>query len=329
MTVQHSRFRFLHRVSIIALVVGLIASSAVVFAGGKVQANGKLQVFFSGNVRGKVSPCGCRISKGGVIRLANFIEQHQEPDANCLIVDAGNFVDRDGSGKGCSNKCQLMIKSYETIRYDAMNIAGQELALGYETLKALRDSSQTATFISANLVDVKSGQLMFKPYVIKEYDSMSVGVIGLVGKLATEKISVMDTSSMRVTDANEAAAKYISEMKERAGAIVVVCELQDAEVKDLVTMHPEIDLVILSGLAEKTEVMRKIGRARVMGTGSSGYNGHFASLEFNSELGDAFIFHDVMDILTDKYEQHGILSEKLVALGVKSIPPSEDDESGE
>lgn len=71
--------------------------------------------------------------------------------------------------------------------------------------------------------------------------------------------------------------------------------------------------------------MRKIGSTRVLGTGISGYNGHYVDFEFRPAWGDSFAFRDHMDALTDKYEQPNALSEKFAALGISKLPPSAEE----
>lgn len=307
------------------LVLCLIMIAETGYTRGPKHAEGKLQVFFTGNIRGNVSPCGCHISKGGVIRLANYVENNQSADGNRLLIDAGNFVERGFSGLGCSEKCALMVASFATLGYDAVNIGGQELALGYATLKALGDTTVGIRFISANIVDAATGGLMFDPYVIMDFGSMSVGVIGLFSDAAVASVTGFDTSVMRVTSLQAAAEQYLGELGSKVNKIVVVGELADSEVRQIVAAYPQVDLVILSGSQRMAEVMRKIGGARVMSAGASGYNGHYVNMEYHAVWGDSFAFHDYMVTLTEEYDFAGELSEKLIALGVKSVPPMPEE----
>lgn len=277
-------------------------------------AEGKLQVMFTGNIRGNVSPCGCKVSKGGVARLASFVQRHTDPTANWLMVDAGNFVDRAGAKGGCSDKCQFLVTSYEGLKYDVLNVARQEISMGYETLVAMRDTVKSVDFVSANLVDAATNRPLFKPYVIKDYGNMKVGIIGLVRDAdfpATS--SLIDTTKFRVTSTKAAADRYLPEVAKKANAIVLLCELSSDDLDTLISSHPEIDFVISTGALRTGETMTTIGKTRVVGTGSSGYNGHYAMIEFNPSWGDSAGYVDFKDALTDVYEQEGEWSTKLAA----------------
>ncbi|MBL0062478.1 MAG: hypothetical protein IPP40_13585 [bacterium] len=277
-------------------------------------AEGKLQVMYSGNLRGAVSPCGCKISKGGMARLATFFQRNQDPTANWLTVDAGNFVDKDGAKSGCSVKCKFLLTSYDELDYDVLNIARQEIAMGYETLTTLRDTSKSVEFVSANLMDVKKNRLMFEPYAIKDYGNMKVGVMGLIRDADfPPTASVIDTNTMRVSSTREAADRYLPKLKNEVNSIVVLCELSSDDIDTLVKAHPYIDLVISSGALKSGETTISIGNTRVVGVGSSGYNGHWAKLEYNPAWGDSFAYADYKDALIDTYELPGEWTDKLAA----------------
>lgn len=296
-------------------VVSLAAVMLVIAAGCSVSpAEGKLQVLYSGNLRGNVSPCGCKVSKGGVARLATFFQKNQDPNANWLTVDAGNFVDRDGAKGGCSKKCEFMLTSYDGLNYDVLNIARQEVGMGYETLVTLRDTSKSVQFVSANLLDAKKNKPLFKPYVIKDYGNMRVGVLGLLREADfPATTSIIDTNVLRVGNTREYAARYLKELHGKVNAIVLLCELSTDDLDTLLKEHPYVDLVVSTGALRSGETTVMIGKTRVVGTGSSGYNGHWAKLEFNPAWGDSIGYADYKDALIDTYELPGEWTDKLAA----------------
>jgi 2',3'-cyclic-nucleotide 2'-phosphodiesterase (5'-nucleotidase family) len=282
-------------------------------------AEGKLQIFYTGNLRGSVSPCGCKVSKGGVARLQAFMQRQQDPEANWLLVDAGNFVDRNGATGGCSNKCQFMLTSYEGLKFDVLNIARQEISMGFATLSALRDTTESVEFVSANIVDAKKNKLMFKPYVIKDYGNMKVGILGLIrDEDFPANTSIIDTTELRVTSTAEAAKHYLPELQKKVNAVVLLCELPTDDIEELIKDYPFVDFVISTGPVRAGEGMTMLGTTRVVGSGSSGYNGHWAMLEMNPTWGDSLGYSDFRDQLTDSYDVPGELTDKLAAFEVEN-----------
>jgi 2',3'-cyclic-nucleotide 2'-phosphodiesterase (5'-nucleotidase family) len=238
-----------------------------------------------------------------------------------MVVDAGNYVDRQGSG-GCSNKCQFMITSYKDLHYDVLNLGKQEVWMGYETLQNLIDTTKRTDFISANLLDLKTKKPVAKPYVIKDYGNLRVAVIGLVNEGDFPKgTSLLDTTRLMIMPHREAAKKYIPSLAGKVDAVVLLCELSSAQLDTLLKLVPEVDVVISTGGIKTGENVSLIGKTRVLGTGSSGYNGHFTTLEFNPAWKDSIGFTAYQEPLTDAFDEKGVWSDKLAAFNAAPPPP--------
>ncbi len=202
--------------------------------------------------------------------------------------------------------------------------------MGYETLVSLRDTTKTTKYVSANLLDVKTGKPLFDPYVIKDYGNMRIGVIGLLRDAdfpATS--SLVDTTVMKVTPTTEAAQKYLPDLMRKTDAVILLCELPTDDIDSLVKQFPDIDIVISTGALRTGETATTIGKkTRLLGTGSSGYNGHYATLEFKPAWGDSVAFADFKDALLDSYEMPGEWTERLAKFEGKSGAAVQPSQSG-
>ncbi|MBU0509918.1 hypothetical protein KKH27_13935 [bacterium] len=254
-------------------------------------------------------------------RWAAFIARHQNPDAAWLTVDAGNYVDRAAAG-GCSDKCQFLVTSYADLHYDVLNLGKQEVWMGYETLVTLRDTTPNTDFISANLVDAKTHKPVVKPYVIKDYGSLRVGVIGLLNEADFPPgTALLDTNTLRILPAVEAAKKYIPALARKVDAVILLADLPTNILDTLLAAVPDVDFVISSGALRTGEQPAKIGQTQVIGTGSSGYNGHYAMLEFNPAWDDSIGFSNYQDQLGDTYDEKGLWADRLAAFEAKPSTP--------
>jgi len=229
-------------------------------------------------------------------------------------------VDRSGAKGGCSDKCQFLVNSYKDLHYDVLNIARQEISMGYETLVALRDTAKASDYVCANLIDAKSGKPIFDPYVIKDYGNMRVGVLGLLRDADfPATTSLVDTNFMRVTSTMDAAAKYLGEMSRKADAVILLCELPSDDIDSLVKLHDNIDVIISTGALKSGETATLVGKkTRLLSPGSSGYNGHYAMLEFKPAWGDSVALTDFKDALLENYDAAGEWAQKLAAFESKS-----------
>ena len=237
------------------------------------------------------------------------------------MVDAGNYVDRQGTG-GCSNKCQFMVTSYKDLHYDVLNLGRQEAWMGYETLRAMLDTIKGTQFVSANLLDLKTKKPLAKPYVIKNYGTMRVAVIGLLNEGDFPKgTTLLDTTRLVIEPHLQAAKKYIPALAPKVDAVVLICELPSAALDTLLKVVPDIDLVITTGNVRSGESPSNIGKTHILGTGSSGYNGHYAMLEFNPSWGDSIGFRPYQDALSDTYDEKGEWADRQAAFNA-APPPS-------
>ena len=250
-------------------------------------------------------------------RWAAFVNRHRDADAAWLTVDAGNYVDRDQKG-GCSNKCQFLVTSYKDLHYDVLNIGKQEAWMGYETLVALMDTTPGTQFVSANLVDVNTQKPIAKPYVIKDFGKIRVGVLGLLNEADFPPGTLLlDTTKLKVIPALEAAQKFIPALARKVDAVVLLSDLPSTTLDTILKRLPEIDVVISAGALRTGETAALIEKSQVMGTGSSGYAGHSVTLEFNPAWKDSIGFAQFQDQLTDIYDEQGLWADRQAAFEAK------------
>lgn len=253
-------------------------------------------------------------------RWATFINRHGNPDANWLTVDAGNYVDRAGGSGGCTNKCQFMIYSYNDLHYDVLNLGRQEVWMGKETLKSIIDTTK-CEFVSANLLDAKSGKPFAKPYVLKDYGNMRVGILGLLNEADFPAgTSMLDTTAFSVGSYMDAVKKYVPLLNRKADVVVLLCELPSTALDTMLVAFPDIDLVVSSGALKTGEQPTKVGKTQIVGTGSSGYSGHYCMIELNPQWKDSVAFTNFTDFLTDTYEEKGPWADRLLAFSTNPPP---------
>ena len=222
-----------------------------------------------------------------------------------------------------------MITSYEELHYDVLNLGRQEAWMGLETLEAIMDTTDKTEFVSANLINVKTGKPVAKPYVIKDYGTMRVGLLGLLNEADFPPSStLLDSTKLRVQPHLEAVKKYLPSLARKVDAVIVLSELPTAAIDSMSKMYPDIDLVISTGALRDGEKPAKVGKTNIVGPGSSGYNGHYAMLEFNPAWKDSVAFTNAMDPLTDTYEEPGEWTQRLAAFGTSSVQNAAPLQSG-
>ena len=136
---------------------------------------GEFLFITTGNVQGAFFPIKARLdSLGGLARRATFLKDLRTTGAEPILLDAGNlFI--------AQNKSVELIKCYNEIGYDALNIGAEDLgnAANIKNLEQLAEFP----FLSANIVYKQSGKAVFSPFITIERSGFKVAVIGLTKNL--------------------------------------------------------------------------------------------------------------------------------------------------
>lgn len=182
---------------------------------------------------------------GGLPRRYTKIKEIRESGIDPLIVDAGDFCFSTAKidlGNKQSEKFRAfaILEGYKTIGYDVINTGEYELLLGLPFLRKMSEKVDIP-FVSANLRDYKTKELIFKPYHIIEKNNLRIGIIGLTNNLP-------DTSKSMISDDYvDAGIKYVNEISSKSDIIVLLVNADRGSQRELAEKFPEVDFIITSG----------------------------------------------------------------------------------
>ena len=153
-----------------------IISAAIFFSCTKPRTTaGEFIIVTTGNVQGSLKPYKVRLdSLGGLARRATFLKDLRATGTEPILLDAGNLFNAQDNAIG-------LIKCYNEIGYDALNVGAQDLT----NVINISNLEKTAVFpfISANIVYSLSGKPVFKPFITIERNGFILAVIGLTNNL--------------------------------------------------------------------------------------------------------------------------------------------------
>ena len=174
-------------------------------------------------------------------------EQGKDP----VILDAGEVLFTsplvlDNTRSADEYKAKNIIKGYEEIGCDAINIGGYELAGGVKFLQSIMDATDIP-FISANLRIKSTGKLFADPYVIVDREPFRIGIIGLTNLLKDgNKYIVMD-------DIYESGKKYMKEIRRKADLVVILVNADKKEKQVLQDKFRDADYIVMSRDISRTK----------------------------------------------------------------------------
>ena len=152
------------------------------------------------------------------------------------MLDTGDAL--VGSGKlGTATQGEVIIAGMSLMGYDAMALGPKELSLGADILSR-RMGEATFPILSANAVLSGSLQLVAEPYIILDVGGHKVGVIGLT------RVEPTAPSGFQVLDPQQALERYLPEVRDKAGTVILLTNLEYNAALALARAVPGIDLVV-------------------------------------------------------------------------------------
>jgi 2',3'-cyclic-nucleotide 2'-phosphodiesterase (5'-nucleotidase family) len=137
-------------------------------------------------------------------------------------------------------RAKAILKGYERIGCHAVNVGGFDLAAGTAYLKQIVDSTEIP-FISANIIDSKSGEPLFPPHHIIKEGGVIIGVIGL-----TNLIPPQVRDDVQISDFIKAGEAQIAELKPQVDIIVVLANVNRDKNKMMNESFTDADYIFLS-----------------------------------------------------------------------------------
>jgi len=196
MIIKSTPFIFLSKI------IGICVASVCIFTGTATAGNGSetqyIRLLWTNDTHGFFVPVwhaefeeldsyeGTAATEGKVGGYANIkalADELRQPYTNSLFVDSGDTF--DGSPVAQKTSGLDVIPVLNAMDFDAMTPGNRDFAYG--KAKFLQATSQiTAPYLSMNLRDEVTGELVFQPYLIKDLPGgMKVAIVGVTHPLST------------------------------------------------------------------------------------------------------------------------------------------------
>ena len=159
---------------------------------------------------------------GGFAHMATLVKKLRAERPNrTLLLDSGDTW--QGSATALWTKAQDMVDAQKLLGVDVMT-AHWEFTYGAERVKEIveKDLKDKIDFVAQNVSDATWGELIFKPYVIREVNKVPIGIIGQAfpyTPIANPRHLIPDWS-FGIND--EHLQKMVDEVRKKGAQVVVV-----------------------------------------------------------------------------------------------------------
>lgn len=219
-----------------------------------VEKESNLTILFTGQARGFIEQCGCKVNQsGGIAKRAAYINSERKYNQNLLLIDLGDAFPIEKNepflNKLTELEFNIFLKSMELMKYDFSAIGASELMYspGFFLKKI---STLDFPYLSANIVFSQyKQQNSIKPYKILETQGIKVAFLGLSQNIYHEQFEYLyedNVSSVIFEDPLTVAKRLIPFLRPKADIVCVVGRLSPIFIRKLVKAVPDIDLVFSS-----------------------------------------------------------------------------------
>jgi len=231
-----------------------------------------LTLVFAGGPAGAFEPrgCGCR-RLGGIARRASCIEKIRLMQPSALVLAAGCLLSEEGAlpPAQCALEADYMRAAFGYMKTDAINA-------GLQDCRAQPSHDALLPFVSANLRSAETGELVFKPYLIKQAQGIKVGIFGLADA-AYGGVRGAQGNFYAEDPVRAAGAAVQGLQREGCSVVILLSQLSRAENEKIAREAGGIHFIL--GSSAKTPMLTPLLRGDTV-LASPGFEGeHVATLE--------------------------------------------------
>lgn len=188
---------------------------------------------------------------GGSAYLATYLKKERaiarKKSKVFLLLDTGDIF--LGTPEGYFSKGSSVIEIMNLMGYDAMTVGDRDFAFGEENLRNLAKQAKFP-LLAANIIseDTERHPDYIKPYVIKEYEGIKVGIIGATAPLMRKYTLQEHSKGLKFTSPLAAVKRYALLLEEKGtDLIVVLSHLGLKDDKELAREVPNVDFIVGGG----------------------------------------------------------------------------------
>ncbi len=159
-------------------------------------------------------------NKGGLAKQLTIVKKIRNQNKNVLVLSGGDI--NTGYPEADIHEGEPSFRGMKLLGFDAMAVGNHEFDVSLETLRK-QESWGGFPFLAANIYDKKTGQRVFKPYVIKTIGTLRVALLGLTTEETVQIAKFVDGLEFR--DPIEEAKKVMPELEKDSDLIIALTHL--------------------------------------------------------------------------------------------------------
>ncbi len=215
-------------VILLMLVVGIVP-----FVGQTASKRVQIVILGTTDQHGNIFPIDYYTDKPdnrGLAKVATIVKRTRKENPNVILIDSGDTIQGTPLAYYHNTKNNQppdpMMLGMSALNYDAMAIGNHEYNFGFKVLEKAR-SEANFPWLSANTYDKGTGQTRYQPYIVKEVEGVRVGILGLTTPGVPTWENPPNYAGLEFREPVLEAKKWVSELrgKERADVVVIAMHM--------------------------------------------------------------------------------------------------------
>lgn len=225
-----------------------------------------LTIIYTNNNNGNILPCECEdLPYGGLARRKSVLDQIRKEAKNTITVDAGDFLDQFGTNP---KQDEMVIRLYEDLGYDGINIGDNELANETLFFKSKLLSSKLP-LVSSSITD-QYDQNVTKPYIVRTVSNIKIALIGYTPKSSFQYFPEWKKLEVKVKNEREKLRQVLNDVKDKVHMIILLSNAGDDEDYKLAEAFPMINIIVGGHDQVELEEPVQVGHTIVVQAGGNG-----------------------------------------------------------
>jgi len=221
------------------LLAGMIIFFAFWFVSPSVAQRAWITIMSTTDMHGNIYPIDYytnREDARGLARVATLIKRARRDNPNLLLIDSGDTIQGTPlvylHHKQMTQLPDPMMLAMNALGYDAMAVGNHEFNFGLAVIEKARREARFP-WLSANTYRKGTDETFFLPYIVKEVRGVRVGVLGLTTPGIPNWENPENYAGLEFRDPVEEAKKWVSVLRERERADLVVVAMHMGLEEDL------------------------------------------------------------------------------------------------
>ena len=202
-----------------------------------------MTVVYSSDILGELDNCGCSEGQfGGLPRKAAALDVIRQAAPHAVHLDAGNLFfqkapQNDIERSQMLMKSEYIVKGYNAMGCEALNIGQTDLLLGLDALQQLQNQA-LFPFVSSNIFYRATGKPVFKQYSICQVDGFKVAILGVCPPDAPH------ADSLVIADPADAVREALKTIEGQSDMVIILSTCGMETDKKLAAQFPAIRIIV-------------------------------------------------------------------------------------